>query len=94
MIPDYSPPPQSAQERRKFGPLGWCIPYEFNDGDLNACVTFLEKHLYSGPVSWPTLQYMVSVPTALEFQRAGVVLYGGGGYHGGQSIEFPVVYRG
>ena len=49
-----------VQERRKFGPLGWCIPYEFNDGDLNACLTFLEKHLYSSQLSWPTLQYMVS----------------------------------
>lgn len=48
------------KERRKFGSLGWCIPYEFNDGDLNACATFLEKHLYSGSVSWPTVQYMVS----------------------------------
>lgn len=48
-----------SQERRKFGSLGWCIPYEFNDGDLNACATFLEKHLYSGSVSWPTVQYMV-----------------------------------
>jgi dynein heavy chain len=50
-----------VQERRKFGPLGWCIPYEFNTGDLTACALFLEKHLYTaGEVSWPTLQYMVS----------------------------------
>ncbi|CAM9708915.1 unnamed protein product, partial [Ectocarpus fasciculatus] len=55
-----------VQERRKFGSLGWCIPYEFNDGDLNACATFLEKHLYSGSISWPTVQYMV-----------GEVQYGG-----------------
>jgi dynein heavy chain, axonemal len=48
-----------VQERRKFGPLGWCVPYEYNDGDLNACITFLEKHIYSGQLSWPTLQYMV-----------------------------------
>jgi len=55
-----------VQERRKFGPLGWCIPYEFNDGDLNASITFLEKHLEFSSLSWPTLQYMV-----------GQVQYGG-----------------
>ena len=49
-----------VQERRKFGPLGWCIPYEYNNGDLQSCVLFLEKHLYNGPISWSTFQYMVS----------------------------------
>ena len=49
-----------VQERRKYGSMGWCIPYEFNDGDLNACLTFLERHLFHGQLSWPTLQYMVS----------------------------------
>jgi dynein heavy chain, axonemal len=50
----------TVQERRKFGPLGWCIPYEYNNGDLTACILFLEKHLYAGAISWPTFQYMVS----------------------------------
>lgn len=49
-----------VQERRKFGSLGWAIPYEYNNGDLTACILFLEKHLYNGSISWPTLQYMVS----------------------------------
>lgn len=49
----------SVQERRKFGSLGWGIPYEYNNGDLTACILFLEKHLYNGSISWPTLQYMV-----------------------------------
>jgi dynein heavy chain len=50
----------TVQERRKFGPLGWGIPYEYNNGDLTACILFLEKHLYNGNISWPTFQYMVS----------------------------------
>jgi len=49
-----------VQERRKFGPLGWCVPYEYNNGDLQSCILFLEKHLYNGPISWSTFQYMVS----------------------------------
>jgi len=48
-----------VQERRKFGSLGWCIAYEYNTGDLEACMKFLEKHLYNGPISWPTFMYMV-----------------------------------
>jgi dynein heavy chain len=49
-----------VQERRKYGAMGWCVPYEYNDGDINACLLFLERHLYQGALSWPTLQYMVA----------------------------------
>lgn len=32
-------------ERRKFGPLGWCVPYEFNYSDLEASLNYIEKYL-------------------------------------------------
>ena len=53
-----------VQERRKFGPLGFNILYEFSQADLTACVTYIQNHLNMmetkrRPVDWITVNYMV-----------------------------------
>ncbi|EUD70891.1 hypothetical protein YYG_04015 [Plasmodium vinckei petteri] len=60
-------------ERKKFGPLGWCVPYEFSITDLFASFLFIEKHLYSTllvnrPINWESIHYMLA-----EVQYGGKV---------------------
>ncbi|KAL4479549.1 hypothetical protein ABPG72_018535, partial [Tetrahymena utriculariae] len=57
-------------ERKKFGPLGWCIPYEYNNSDLEASLQFFEKYLtnlmstpysksHNLPIQMNIIRYMI-----------------------------------
>jgi dynein heavy chain len=54
-------------ERKKFGPLGWNIPYEFNDTDMDITAAQLELYVSS----------YAEIPYKVLQQLASVVNYGG-----------------
>ena len=61
----------AIQERRKFGPLGWNIRYDFTPGDLECTLITLRDLLdtsstAAGSIPWDALTYMT-----------GQIIYGG-----------------
>ncbi|CAI8029533.1 Dynein heavy chain 6, axonemal [Geodia barretti] len=54
------------QERKKFGPLGWNIKYEFNDSDRECALDNLRIFLEDGSIPWDALTFIT-----------GEITYGG-----------------
>ncbi|XP_040003149.1 dynein heavy chain 6, axonemal [Xiphias gladius] len=54
------------QERKKFGPLGWNIRYEFNDSDRECALLNLNLYCKEGTIPWDALLYIT-----------GEITYGG-----------------
>lgn len=59
------------QERKKFGPLGWNIVYEFNDSDRDFAFNTLKMFCAEGTIPWDALEYLTG--TILCF---GINVYG------------------
>ncbi|XP_074520194.1 dynein axonemal heavy chain 6 [Halichoeres trimaculatus] len=55
-----------VQERKKFGPLGWNIRYEFNDSDRECALLNLNLYCKVGSIPWDALIYIT-----------GEITYGG-----------------
>ncbi|KAL7403678.1 hypothetical protein ABVT39_003711 [Epinephelus coioides] len=55
-----------VQERKKFGPLGWNIRYEFNDSDRECALLNLNLYCKEGTIPWDALVYIT-----------GEITYGG-----------------
>ncbi|CAH2034307.1 unnamed protein product, partial [Iphiclides podalirius] len=49
-----------VQERKKFGPLGWNISYEFNDSDRECAILTLQMFCADGDIPWDALEYITS----------------------------------
>ncbi|XP_029949300.1 dynein heavy chain 6, axonemal [Salarias fasciatus] len=55
-----------VQERKKFGPLGWNIRYEFNDSDRECALLNLNLYCKDASIPWDALTYIT-----------GEITYGG-----------------
>ena len=62
------------QERRKFGPLGWNVKYDFNNSDLECALATLNMFLEEQPdIPWPALLYVTG--TSFNTKFLDVVFY-------------------
>lgn len=60
------------QERKKFGPLGWNIVYEFNDSDRECCLQNLKLFCITEHIPWNALIYTTGYKIFLIFSMTEI----------------------
>ena len=74
------------QERRKYGKVGWNVPYDFNETDFRISLalinTYLGKAIAGGgaaeeAIPWATLRYLIG--EAMYGESAACWIYHGSG---------------
>ncbi|KAB1256909.1 Dynein heavy chain 6; axonemal [Camelus dromedarius] len=74
------------QERKKFGPLGWNICYEFNDSDRECALLNLNLYCHEGKIPWDALTYITG-----QYAHTAVGLHPPGLFQGGVLMVTKVV---
>ncbi|KAG9396016.1 Dynein heavy chain and region D6 of dynein motor [Carpediemonas membranifera] len=72
-----------VQERRRYGKLGFNVPYDFNDSDLAVCLKLLATYLNkaeNGVIPWGSLRYLIGEAmyggrVTCDFDRRVVMTY-------------------
>jgi hypothetical protein len=49
------------QERKKFGPLGWNVMYEFNDSDQECALNTMKMFCADNTILWDALEYITGI---------------------------------
>ena len=58
-----------VQERRKYGKVGWNVPYDFNESDFQVCMQILNTYLTKAhmqgeaEIPWNSLKYLIGEVT-------------------------------
>ena len=49
------------QERKKFGPIGWNVTYEFNDSDRECALNTVKMLCTDNTIPWDALEYIIGI---------------------------------